>query len=219
MQAGNEASRAKGRTTNTGRGSRRERIAATRRKIVRAAISEFAHHGFDKASMHRVSEVAGVANGTVYFHFESKTGLYLAVAQHASEEFHGDVARFAATPEASFIDVVDRELEYLRRNPEIDAILSSLRGTHPRADADEPARMLEAARVVDGRLVDVWRRWIGDRRTDGNASARYGENLPRVIASTVSGLLATRSIDPRLDIRAPLADFGTLVEAALGGSA
>jgi len=186
---------------------------------LRAALGEFAHRGFDGASIKSVSEAAGVANGTVYWHFETKSGLYLAVVRHASEEFHVAVARFADAAKASFIDVVDCEIEYLRANPEIEAVLSSLRGAHPRADADETERMREAARVVDCCLVDVWRRWIGARRCGGRASTPGGDHLARLIASTVSGLLAMRFIDPGLDVREALTDFGRLVEAALGGVA
>ena len=191
----------------------------TRHKILHAALGEFAHRGFDGASMQSVSKVAGVANGTVYWHFASKSCLYLAVVQHASEEFHVSVARFAEAPGASFIDVVDREIEYRRKNPEIDAILSALRSAHPRADPAETERMREAARVVDGRLVDVWRRWIAARRGRGKTSTPNGENLALLVASTVSGLLARRFIDPGMDVRADLGDFGSLVEAALGGAA
>lgn len=190
----------------------------TRCKILRAALGEFALNGFDGASMQSVSEAAGVANGTVYWHFESKSSLFLAVVRHASEQFHVGMARFAEGPERSFIDVVDRHIEYLRGNPEIDAILSSLRGAHPRRDAIETERMREAARLVDGRLVDVWRRWIGARRWSGKASTPTGEDMARLIASTVSGLLAARFIDPGMDVRAALTDFGRLVEGAIGAA-
>ena len=196
--------------------ARSDRIPVTRAKILRAALSEFAHHGFDGASMQTVSKLAGVANGTVYWHFESKSGLYLAVVQHASDEFHTGMARFAEATKASFLDVVDHEIEYLRANPEIGAILSSLRSVQPRADANEAELMREAARVVDGGLVDVWRRWIGTRRARGPAWNSNGESLARLIASTVSGLLATRFIDPRMDVRATLTHFETMVEAAVG---
>ena len=198
--------------------ARRDRIPVTRRRILRAALCEFARSGFEGASIRSVSEAAGVANGTVYWHFESKSGLYLAVVRHACDEFHVGVVRFASA-ETSFIDVVDREMEYLRKNPEIDAVLSALRGTYPRAEPAETERMREAARLVDGRLVEVWRRWIGARRFCGNATRPDGEDLARLIASTVSGLLARRFIDPGMDVRAVLTDFGRLVEATHGGAA
>ena len=190
----------------------------TRRKILNAALGEFAHHGFYGASMQSVSAAAGVANGTVYWHFESKSCLYLAVVRHASEEFHLGMAGFAAGPRTSFIDVVDREIEYRRENPKIDAILSSLRAAHPRTDPGEAERMREAARVVDGRLVDVWQRWIRARRWRGKAASN-GEDLARLIASTVAGLLARRFIDPGMDVRAALSDFGRLLEDSLGKAA
>ena len=193
----------------------RNRTPVTRARILQAALGEFAHSGFDGASMQRVSEAAGVAHGTVYWHFQGKSGLYLAVVQHASEDFHAEVARFADAPAASFMDVVGCEIEYRRVNPQIGAILSSLCSAHPRADANETELMRQAARMVDDGFVDVWRRWIETRRSPNTARISSAATLARLIASTVSGLLATRFIDPRLDVRAPLAQFATLVETAL----
>lgn len=195
--------------------ARRDRTLATRHKILQAALGEFAHSGFDGASMLGVSRAAGVANGTVYWHFATKSGLYLAVVQHASAEFHAGVARFADEAAASFADVVDRVIEYLQDNPEIDTVLSSLRSAQPRADAHEAKLMRDAARMVDGGLVDVWRRWIRIRRSPDTTSTFNSENLARLIASTVSGLLTARFIDPQMDVREALTDFETLLGAAL----
>lgn len=162
--------------------------------------------------MRSVGEAAGVANGTVYWHFKSKSDLYLAVVKHAATGFHRDVAPTADSPLASFLDVVDREIQYLRQNPAIDAVLSSLRSPHPRADPSEAECMRQAAQAVDDRLLDVWRRWIRGRQWQQPTN---GEYLARLIVSTVSGLLVTRFIDPRMDIRAPLTHFGTFVHGAL----
>ncbi len=178
---------------------------ATRRRILEAALGEFAERGLERARMAVVGRRAGVANGTVYWHFETKPRLFRAVVEHAVEGLFAEVARFAEAPGATFMDVVDRHLAYLDGHPEADAVLSSLRGGHP---LDE---VREAARAVDGRVVELWRRWIAQA-----AGSPVPENLARLVAVVVAGVLSTRLVDATVDVRAVLAEFGLLVESDIG---
>ena len=193
---------------------RLDRKPATRRRVLRAALGEFARHGLDRTRMDRVCERADVAKGTVFFHFKSKACLYLAVVAHAADEFHAGVVASAEVPGASFMDVVDRQIEFLGSHPEIDAILSSLRGEHPR---DE---VREATRMVDARHRALWRRWVACRqRRTGPGQDAVDDILSRLTATTVAALLATRFVDADVDVREILALFGDMVEAGLDGGA
>ena len=110
------------------------------------------------------------------------------------------------------MDVVDRQIEFLRSRPEIDAILSSVRGEHPREE------VREAARIVDAGHLELWRRWIARRHARAGATQDPGrDNLVRLAAATVPALLATRFTDADVDVREILVQFGVLVEAALDG--
>ena len=184
---------------------RRDPKTATRRRILDAALREFAERGLERARMAVVGRRAGVANGTVYWHFETKPRLFRAVVEHAVEDLFADVARFAEAPGASFMDVVDRQLAYLERHPEVDAVLSSLRGGHP---VDE---VRDVTRTVDGRVVELWRRWIAQA-----AGTPVPEHMARLVAVVVAGVLSSRSVDAGVDVRAVLAEFGLLVESDIG---
>lgn len=52
-------------------------------KIVEAAEVIFDQQGFGNANMNVVAEKAGVSKGTVYFYFDSKENLYMAIAYRA----------------------------------------------------------------------------------------------------------------------------------------
>ena len=186
---------------------RQDRKPATRRRIVAAALAEFAEHGFERARMEGVAQRAGVAHGTVYVHFSSKPQLFRAVVEHVADDFFGVVAGFADAPGATFMDVVDGQLAYLKERPEVDAVLSSLRGV------DSVGEVREGTRIVDGRLVELWRRWIA-RAAPGPVSA----NLARLVSAAVTGVLAARFTDADLDVHAVLAEFGPLVETGLSAS-
>lgn len=52
-------------------------------KILKAAEEIFSKQGFDVANMNDVAAKAGVSKGTVYFYFNSKENLYMAIAYRA----------------------------------------------------------------------------------------------------------------------------------------
>ncbi len=49
--------------------------------ILRAALEEFAAHGFHDASLNRVIEAAGISKGSMYYYFDGKEDLYSYVAR------------------------------------------------------------------------------------------------------------------------------------------
>jgi AcrR family transcriptional regulator len=61
------------------------RRAATRERILAAALAQVAAGGYASASVQRVAERAGVAVGSVYRHFPSKGELFAEVFSRASE--------------------------------------------------------------------------------------------------------------------------------------
>ncbi|MFF4911081.1 ScbR family autoregulator-binding transcription factor [Streptomyces sp. NPDC001260] len=63
---------------------KQERAARTRQALVRAAAEVFAQDGFVMASLSSISKKAGVSNGALHFHFESKQALARAVEDEAA---------------------------------------------------------------------------------------------------------------------------------------
>ena len=47
--------------------------------IFKAAIEVFAESGFDQAKMDDIAKAAGVAKGTIYYHFKSKEELFVGL--------------------------------------------------------------------------------------------------------------------------------------------
>src|SRR3954470_12757720 len=60
------------------------RRAETRERIARAAIDQLADGGYASAGVQAVAARAGVATGTVYRHFPSKSELFREVSRGAS---------------------------------------------------------------------------------------------------------------------------------------
>lgn len=60
-------------------------------KIIKAAYSEFLAYGFCKASLHKISEKAGVTTGAIYTRYKNKDALFVALLQDFFEAMKGYV--------------------------------------------------------------------------------------------------------------------------------
>ncbi len=190
---------------------RAQRAHATRRRILSAALEEFAHAGFDRTRVSTIGERAGVANGTVFFHFATKPRLYLEVVGWAADRFYRAVSPVAAGPSTDFMRVIDREFAFRQDHPSIDALLASLRGEHP-----QPV-VREAARRLDARVLAIWRRWVAAQRAAAGRRPTAGSaNVTRLIASTVSGVFSHRAVNARADVQAVLGGFAVLLQSQAG---
>lgn len=69
-----------------------ERDAVTR--ILEAARSLFAEHGFDAVSMNAIAEAAEVSKANIFHHFKNKDELYLATLKTACDASCGQIERF-----------------------------------------------------------------------------------------------------------------------------
>ncbi|WP_330329981.1 TetR/AcrR family transcriptional regulator [Streptomyces sp. NBC_00536] len=65
-------------STGTGTGRRQ----ATRQKLYEAAVTLIAEQGFSATTVDEIAERAGVAKGTVYYNFASKTDLFEELLRH-----------------------------------------------------------------------------------------------------------------------------------------
>jgi AcrR family transcriptional regulator len=56
-----------------------QRSEETRSRILEAAVKQFSVNGFNKASVDRICEQAGVSKGAFYHHFKTKQDIFLAL--------------------------------------------------------------------------------------------------------------------------------------------
>ncbi|MEU8776051.1 TetR/AcrR family transcriptional regulator [Streptomyces sp. NPDC048606] len=68
--------------TRAGTGPGGGRRAATRQKLYEAAVTLIAEKGFSATTVDEIAERAGVAKGTVYYNFASKTELFEELLRH-----------------------------------------------------------------------------------------------------------------------------------------
>lgn len=75
--------------------------SAVRADILNAALSVFAKHAFEGASLQEIATLAGVGQPLVHYHFGSKDSLWRATVDHAL----GDLRKFYETVAVTTLDL------------------------------------------------------------------------------------------------------------------
>ncbi|MFJ5779679.1 ScbR family autoregulator-binding transcription factor [Streptomyces sp. NPDC093094] len=86
---------------------KQERAARTRQALIRAGAEVFAQEGFAAASLSAISRRAGVSNGALHFHFESKKALAEAVEDEALKAMREIVQEASARDGRALVELVD----------------------------------------------------------------------------------------------------------------
>lgn len=84
--------------------------APTREKLFQAAVTLIAEQGFSATTVDEIAEAAGVAKGTVYYNFASKSELFEELLRHGVELLTNDLrAASASTASAGggHVDALD----------------------------------------------------------------------------------------------------------------
>ena len=83
--------------------------------IIDAARQEFLAHGYQKASLHKIADRAGITTGALYTRYKNKDALFLSLVQPALEE----MGRQAAPIRSLY--------ESVQKNPSAQALLNAIR--------------------------------------------------------------------------------------------
>lgn len=86
-------------------------VTARRNQILDAAAQVFAEKGFHRATIKDIARTAGIADGTIYIYFASKTEVLLAILHRLNESTQRE-EHFAEAPEQ---DIRAFFLAYLRQ--------------------------------------------------------------------------------------------------------
>lgn len=96
-----------------------------KKKIILAAISEFAKDGFDKASIDAIALKAKVAKGTVFYHFKSKQVLFEEIVEEGHKTFEEIIKRKTKNlkKEKEKVElIVEIEIDFIRKYRDLFSI-------------------------------------------------------------------------------------------------
>jgi AcrR family transcriptional regulator len=98
----------------------RRRTADARSKILEAGLAVFADEGFAGTTTRAIAGRAGVNLGLIMYYFGSKDALWRAVVDRVFEDLGkelGDVTAEAARGREAVVDLVERAIRFMARNP------------------------------------------------------------------------------------------------------
>ena len=140
-------------------------------EILNAAAEEFADKGFERASINRIIEAAGISKGSMYYYFEDKADLFSTTVRVAVEhllEQSGGIDLEAMTAESFWDDVRTysrNSMPLLNQNPTFVRLAQTYfseldSGEHPDAVADVTEFAIDWTRrfIERGRELGVVRR-------------------------------------------------------------
>jgi AcrR family transcriptional regulator len=118
--------------------AREARSVRVRERIFQAAAKVVGQHGYADASISRITELAGIAQGTFYLYFESRQALFDELLPHVGQDmlvFIGDAVRNAT----DIYDVEERGFRaffaFLRKSPGFFRLLNEAETASPKAHA------------------------------------------------------------------------------------
>lgn len=100
----------------------------SQRDILGAALAEFAEHGLSGARMDRIAERAAVNKRLIYYYFDSKESLFLAVLERAYESIRGEEQQLNLTqvePVEAIRRLIAFTWNYYIEHPEFLTLLNS----------------------------------------------------------------------------------------------
>src|SRR5689334_3493523 len=91
--------------------------AATRKRIVDAALGLFAEHGYEGTSVRMIADDAGMSIGLLYNYFDGKQALLHAIFAESMADVRESFARADAAPRSERLEQLVRgSFEILQRN-------------------------------------------------------------------------------------------------------
>lgn len=185
--------------------------AETHDRIVDAALDLFAEKGFGAVSVQSISGQAGVAHGTVFWHFGSKKDLYIATAKYAGRLLRETLEPLArsARGASGAKELLVAEYEFFKKKPAIWrlclATAQDSLGAYP--------ELVRAVAFLNHEMGEIWRIWTRNAEREGLLQpGTSAADTARLINATFSGLLTVAELR-EIDITPDLEHFARVLQA------
>lgn len=165
------------------------RSNATKARLFDAAIELIGEKGFTEVSVDEIVERAGVAKGTVYYHFVGKAELVEALIedrlQPLAAEFKRAASANADDPAAAIEAIVHAELAFIRDNSSFGKLLITEMWREDRRWRQTLVRIRRDMGATIGAVIE-----------QGIASGSFRTDIdPEFGASALFGMVATVALD------------------------
>ena len=164
----------------------------TRKEVILQAASRlFSDKGFKETSVAEISEITGVAEGTIFYHYKNKEGLFLAILESLKDEIiQGFDQYFKEKKFDSGLDMVEGAISYylyLAGMKEDRFHLLHHRYPYELAAINPICR--EHLEAIYNCLVDIFEKAIQTGQQDGSVGEMSSRKMALILFSLVDGLV------------------------------
>ena len=174
-------------------GTKKRRREETREKLLHSALTVFATHGYERATVDEIVRDAGFSKGAFYVHFESKEDLFWAMLE-GRIDYLQDAMRGAMDTTQSVADNQRRILEAIFALDKQDKHWPALF-----VEFVAHAARNERVREKVNEMYQRWHRFTVEMLEEGRTAGRVRKDLdPDFIASVTMALIEGTLMQSRL---------------------
>jgi AcrR family transcriptional regulator len=170
----------------------------TRKEVILHASSRlFSDKGFNETSVSEISEISGVAEGTIFYHYKSKEGLFLAILEGLKDDIiAGFDQYFKEKKYLSGLDMVEGAISYylyLAGMKEDRFHLLHHRYPYDLATVNPVCR--ELLEAIYNCVLDIFEQAILLGQKDGSIGEVSSRKMALILFSLVDGLVRFKTFN------------------------
>jgi AcrR family transcriptional regulator len=195
----------------TGRLTRDEQRARTRRDLLAAAATVFARHGYHGTSVDQVAEAAGYTKGAVYSNFSSKEELFLALFdEHVDQAITSLAELLHQAPASQRADMIGERHHKLRVMDRDWFLLEAEFELYAARNEAVRERIAERQRRTLRRVAEIVEQHFSDLGIDPDAISPT--DVARILIAVSDGLSLGHLTQPEVDSASLMTLLVTLME-------
>jgi AcrR family transcriptional regulator len=137
--------------------------------IIQAATFLFSRKGYKDTAMGELSKMTGVAEGTIFYHFKSKQGIFLAILGSLKDGILPEFERYRNTEsEKTGLDMVEETISfYLYMAKSREDLFAILHQRYPYELAENNPECRDILEAIYNCFVDIFESAIAGGQEDG----------------------------------------------------
>ncbi|MCL2789433.1 MAG: TetR/AcrR family transcriptional regulator [Desulfobulbus sp.] len=141
--------------------------------ILQAATHLFSRKGYKDTAMGELTKMTGAAEGTIFYHFKNKQGLFLAILNSLKEGVLPEFERYRNTEsQKTGLDMVEESISfYLHMAESRDDLFAILHQRYPYELAGNNLECRDHLEAVYNCFVDIFENAIVTGQRDGSVAA------------------------------------------------
>lgn len=170
----------------------------TRKEVILQAASRlFSEKGFKETSVSEISELTGVAEGTIFYHFKSKEGLFLAILEELKNEITSGYDQYFKEKEfASGLDMVEGAVTYyLYMAGMKEERFHLLHHRYPYELAGTNPVCRDYLEAIYNCILDIFEKAILRGQIDGSIGKVPSRKIALILFSLVDGLVRFKTFN------------------------